>query len=99
MFTFHELDILKDALEAGHQEDTEIYKKVSDLQNTMWFPGHVLPPMYNKFYIEKDGKQYFAKRVELAEAYAPKNISLLLEAGESWEEQTLNVGDFKWRYL
>ena len=100
MFNYHELDIIKSALEASNDQDSDIYKKVSSLQDTMWFPGHILPPMYAKFYIVKGEESYFARRTDLAESYSPKNIKLQVNIeGEEWEEQTLNVGDFKWRYL
>ncbi|QYC51627.1 hypothetical protein key_136 [Erwinia phage KEY] len=99
MFNYHELDIIKDALELNHSEETTIYQKVVNLMDTMWYPGHVLPPMYAKFLIEKDGVQYEARRTELAESYSPKTITLLIQHSVEWDEETLNVGDFKWRYL
>lgn len=108
MFNFKELEFIRNAISDVYKgEETETYKKVVNLIETMWMPGHVLPPMYAKFLIKTEStfpgapvEEFMAKRTDLAESYAPKNITLLVEVeADKWEEQTLNVGEFKWRYL
>ncbi len=108
MFNYQELEFIRNAISDVYQgEDTEVYKKVVNLLDTMWMPGSILPPMYAKFLIRTEStfpgapvEEYFARRTDLAESYSPSTIKLQVNIeGEEWEEQTLNVGEFKWRYL
>jgi len=108
------LDILEEVQEAGFnaiaiepliqavKEEIEINLKALN-SNAEWnIPVGALLPMYNEFEIKilASNNIYTAKRVKLAEGYAPECVELKIKlSGDTlFYTSHLNVNHFVWRY-
>lgn len=106
MFNYQELLSLQEAAElAGGWcgwVDAELVSKINKLIEDAWNPGFVLPPMHSPFVIrvkEFHNKEFTARRISLAESYAPSEVALVVKRDNIWEEHTFKGDEFSWRYL